>query len=201
MPTKTNINSKTFSQQDVSQWLTDIGLPHYSSLFEFHKLCGVKVLELTNTDLIKIGITKIGDRKRLLRYIEELAHGNYMNSAMKVEQQQKLELTKQQADSLQNTNRKLQQELDFSNSMIKSIQSSIETLLKSFEEKILNREMQGLQQEYVLRDLCERQERERYEMRCLMERKRELAVMGEALGHKLKEMNFQIRALEEALLK
>ena len=60
---------------DVSTWLRDLGLANYAPAFRAHDI-DVEVLpRLTAEDLIALGITSIGHRRKLLDAIAALDQG------------------------------------------------------------------------------------------------------------------------------
>ncbi|HEX6011290.1 MAG TPA: SAM domain-containing protein, partial [Geminicoccaceae bacterium] len=60
---------------DVSTWLRDLGLEDYAQAFQAHHI-DIEVLpRLTADDLIGLGITSIGHRRRLLDAIATLGRG------------------------------------------------------------------------------------------------------------------------------
>ncbi|NOD78255.1 adenylate/guanylate cyclase domain-containing protein [Ruegeria sp. HKCCD4332] len=58
--------------QDLSKWLSAIGLSDYAQAFLDNKIDFSILPDLTAEDLIEIGVTAVGDRRRLLRAIETL---------------------------------------------------------------------------------------------------------------------------------
>lgn len=68
------MNSWSIGQ--VEEWLVTLGLGHLSSLFRAHRISGDVLPELANADLVEMNIHAVGDRKKLLRAIQEEAAGN-----------------------------------------------------------------------------------------------------------------------------
>ncbi|NVO56759.1 tetratricopeptide repeat protein [Rhodobacteraceae bacterium B1Z28] len=58
--------------QDLRGWLSALGLSDYAQAFLENKIDFAILPELTGDDLIEIGVTAVGDRRRLLRAIAEL---------------------------------------------------------------------------------------------------------------------------------
>ena len=57
---------------DISDWLKGIGLAHLSYAFESNGIDFDSLEDLTNDDLKDIGVSKLSDRKHLLKEIERL---------------------------------------------------------------------------------------------------------------------------------
>ena len=51
---------------DVAAWLSNLGLEHYKQAFEDNAIDFALLPKLTADDLKDIGITAVGDRRRLL---------------------------------------------------------------------------------------------------------------------------------------
>ncbi len=58
--------------QDLRDWLGALGLSEYAQAFLDNKIDFAILPDLTGEDLIEIGVTAVGDRRRLLRAIAEL---------------------------------------------------------------------------------------------------------------------------------
>lgn len=58
--------------QDLRGWLSANGLNEYAQAFIDNKIDFSILPDLTAEDLIEIGVTAVGDRRRLLRAIEQL---------------------------------------------------------------------------------------------------------------------------------
>ena len=58
--------------QDLRDWLSALGLSDYAQAFLDNKIDFAILPDLTGDDLIEIGVTAVGDRRRLLRAIAEL---------------------------------------------------------------------------------------------------------------------------------
>jgi len=58
--------------QDLRDWLSALGLSDYAQAFLDNKIDFAILPDLTGEDLIEIGVTAVGDRRRLLRAIAEL---------------------------------------------------------------------------------------------------------------------------------
>lgn len=58
--------------QELGEWLSAHGLSDYAQAFIDNKIDFEILPDLTGDDLIEIGVTAVGDRRRLLRAIEEL---------------------------------------------------------------------------------------------------------------------------------
>jgi hypothetical protein len=57
---------------DVVAWLRGLGLEQYAPAFRDNDVDGGVLLELTSEDLISIGVTSVGHRRRLLAAITAL---------------------------------------------------------------------------------------------------------------------------------
>jgi class 3 adenylate cyclase/predicted ATPase len=57
---------------DIADWLKQIGLGHFSSAFQSNGIDFESLEEMTNDDLKDIGISRLSDRKHLLKEIERL---------------------------------------------------------------------------------------------------------------------------------
>ena len=66
---------------DVSTWLRDLGLENYAQAFQAHDIDAEVLPRLTADDLIALGITSIGHRRRLLDAIAALDQGRAATSA------------------------------------------------------------------------------------------------------------------------
>src|SRR5262249_28015644 len=60
---------------DVSAWLREVGLTQYAEAFAENGIDAAMLPELNNEDLKDLGVTRLADRKRLLKAIEELSAG------------------------------------------------------------------------------------------------------------------------------
>ncbi|MBV8095828.1 MAG: hypothetical protein JO110_21875, partial [Acetobacteraceae bacterium] len=60
---------------DISSWLRDLGLERYQGAFEEQRIDAQVLPELTAEDLIGLGISAIGDRRKLLAAIAKLGFG------------------------------------------------------------------------------------------------------------------------------
>jgi class 3 adenylate cyclase/tetratricopeptide (TPR) repeat protein len=60
---------------DVDSWLGTIGLPQYADLFRSNEIDFDILLRLTSGDLLEIGVTALGHRKKLLAAIAALGDG------------------------------------------------------------------------------------------------------------------------------
>lgn len=58
--------------QDLGDWLGSIGLSDYAQAFRDNRIDFEILPDLTSDDLIEIGVTAVGDRRRLIRAIGEL---------------------------------------------------------------------------------------------------------------------------------
>lgn len=58
---------------DVSKWLEEIGFDEYADIFAEHKIDFDILNELSEQDLTILGVTALGDRKRLLQHIAALS--------------------------------------------------------------------------------------------------------------------------------
>ena len=60
--------------QSVREWLASLGLPEYADRFAEHRIDFSTLRDLTDDDLKEeLGVVVLGDRRRLLRAIGELA--------------------------------------------------------------------------------------------------------------------------------
>ena len=57
---------------DVAAWLRGLGLEQYASAFRDNDVDGEVLPELTTDDLISIGVTSVGHRRKLLAAIAAL---------------------------------------------------------------------------------------------------------------------------------
>ncbi|KAK5984981.1 Diacylglycerol kinase [Trichostrongylus colubriformis] len=62
----------TWSVDDVSLWLSSLGLSHYASQFKANDIRGHELIHLERTDMKDLGVLKIGHAKRLQSAIAEL---------------------------------------------------------------------------------------------------------------------------------
>src|SRR5437588_9539231 len=60
---------------DVADWLSGLGLGHYAPAFAANDIDGEVLRELTADDLIGLGVTSIGHRRKLLAAIASLRGG------------------------------------------------------------------------------------------------------------------------------
>jgi hypothetical protein len=60
---------------DVAQWLHGLGLGEYAATFAHHDVDGSILLELTVEDLVSLGVSSVGHRRRLLSSIAALRDG------------------------------------------------------------------------------------------------------------------------------
>jgi class 3 adenylate cyclase len=60
---------------DVSSWLRDLGLEHYAEAFRANHIDDEVLPQLSADDLIALGITSVGHRRRLLNAIATLDRG------------------------------------------------------------------------------------------------------------------------------
>ena len=60
---------------DVSTWLRDLGLENYAQAFQANHIDAEVLPRLTADDLIALGITSIGHRRKLLDAIAALDQG------------------------------------------------------------------------------------------------------------------------------
>ncbi len=61
---------------DVTQWLKQLGLGQYARSFEENDIDRALLSELTDTDLMALGVTSLGHRKRILVASKKLATGD-----------------------------------------------------------------------------------------------------------------------------
>lgn len=64
---------KLWSIEDVAIWLDSFDLHDSKEFFVENEISGPELLMLTDEDLVSLGITKLGPRKKVLRKIEELS--------------------------------------------------------------------------------------------------------------------------------
>ena len=57
---------------DLAAWLTEIGLAEHASAFAENAIDMTLLPELTDADLRELGISRMGDRKRLLAAIRRI---------------------------------------------------------------------------------------------------------------------------------
>ena len=60
---------------DVNAWLMTLGLEEYAHSFAENKIDSELLLQLTDDDLKALGVSALGDRKRLLAAISKLGPG------------------------------------------------------------------------------------------------------------------------------
>jgi len=60
---------------DVAQWLHGLGLGQYTATFARNDIDGATLLELTAEDLVSLGVSSVGHRRRLLSAIASLRDG------------------------------------------------------------------------------------------------------------------------------
>ncbi len=60
---------------DIDAWLRSLGLDNYSSAFREHRIDAEMLLGMSGEDLKELGVTALGDRKRLLAAIAAMASG------------------------------------------------------------------------------------------------------------------------------
>jgi class 3 adenylate cyclase/tetratricopeptide (TPR) repeat protein len=61
---------------DIGVWLRDLGLEEYAEVFAENGVDAALLPELTNEDFKDLGITRLADRKRLLKAITEMSEGD-----------------------------------------------------------------------------------------------------------------------------
>jgi hypothetical protein len=64
-------------RMDVAAWLRDLGLERYVSAFRDNDIDAEVLLRLTAEDLISIGVTSVGHRRRLLDAIAGRANAEF----------------------------------------------------------------------------------------------------------------------------
>src|SRR5690349_18808727 len=69
------LRSISGSTMDVGAWLRELGLAECAEAFAENGVDGAMLTELNNEDLKDLGVTRLADRKRLLKAIEELSAG------------------------------------------------------------------------------------------------------------------------------
>ena len=69
---ETTLDSTGTPGMDVSTWLRDLGLENYVQAFQVHDIDAEVLPRLTADDLIALGITSIGHRRKLLDAIAAL---------------------------------------------------------------------------------------------------------------------------------
>lgn len=64
---------ENWTNEQVKNWITKtVKLPEYENLFEKHKIKGIDLLSLKQSELEKLGINALGDLKQIMREIENL---------------------------------------------------------------------------------------------------------------------------------
>ena len=58
---------------DISEWLRGLGLGQYADRFRENRIDAEVLPQLTTDDLRELGVVAVGDRRKLLTAIEELA--------------------------------------------------------------------------------------------------------------------------------
>ena len=66
---------------DVAAWLSGLGLGQYEEAFRAHDIDAEVLLDLTAEDLIGLGVTSIGHRRKLLAAAAALRHGSVPETA------------------------------------------------------------------------------------------------------------------------
>ncbi|MBF0225422.1 MAG: response regulator [Desulfobacterales bacterium] len=61
-----DITEKNFKDINIKEWLNKINLEEYTDLFIQHDVDGESLLEINDEDLKEMGITSLGDRKKIL---------------------------------------------------------------------------------------------------------------------------------------
>lgn len=61
-----------WSVEDVCYYLYSIGLGDYAGVFEENEISGGELLDLTESEILSIGVTKLGHRKKLMTKIQTL---------------------------------------------------------------------------------------------------------------------------------
>src|SRR5215813_2919707 len=69
----TSCNGMRSTMPSVREWLASLGLSEYADRFAEHRIDFEILRDLTDEDLQGIGVVRLGDRRRLLRAIAELA--------------------------------------------------------------------------------------------------------------------------------
>src|SRR5687767_12981427 len=62
------------SSMDIAAWLRDVGLAQYERAFHANDIDAEVLADLTAEDLVALGITSIGHRRKLLAAIAALRH-------------------------------------------------------------------------------------------------------------------------------
>lgn len=73
-----------WSDADLVHWLEVNDLGEYSRTFAQQHMTAVKLLELTEEQLARLGVTKLGHRKRLQRLLDDLRHINGNGSVVRL---------------------------------------------------------------------------------------------------------------------
>ena len=66
---------------DVAAWLSGLGLGQYEEAFRANDIDAEVLLDLTAEDLIGLGVTSIGHRRKLLAAAAALRHGSVPETA------------------------------------------------------------------------------------------------------------------------
>lgn len=63
---------QSWSEAEVGAWLGELGLGEHRAAFEEHRIDGYALLRLERSDMREMGLSKIGDLKRLQGGIADL---------------------------------------------------------------------------------------------------------------------------------
>jgi hypothetical protein len=65
--------------RSVEEWLASLGLSEYASRFAEHRIDFSILRDITDQDLkVELGVARVGDRRKLLRAIRELARAYFV---------------------------------------------------------------------------------------------------------------------------
>ncbi|GMH73003.1 hypothetical protein TL16_g06066 [Triparma laevis f. inornata] len=84
-----------WTEDDVAQFLEDIGLHEYADAFVHERIRGITLAELTPQDVIELGITRMGDRKFFFKALEhvlqvdEVHHSDHVHHVVNTPELQK----------------------------------------------------------------------------------------------------------------
>ena len=72
--TKFETDPITWSIEDVGTWLQSINFPEYKRIFMENFISGYELLDLSEEDLIMMGISILGHRKRILKALSKISN-------------------------------------------------------------------------------------------------------------------------------
>jgi len=181
--------------QQVSEWLAFYNLSQFDYKFQFHKLTGDLLLELSDKDLRTMGIERIGDRKRIIRAVTHLINHNYKSEADKLEDDclrqcntEKQKAMLQQISESEQELEMLQRECDTTNQNIELAYDQIHSMKKAREDQLM-----------AMEDMYETSLYEQETLKKLQCVKEDLMVYTHMMKDKLANLNAMQQTLEQQL--